>query len=168
MAASFSFMRNHVSTWTIMFVHGCSASFVGGCPCMGVVVFICGHLSSYVHGCFCTCVVVSVHVWLSPYVHGCFRTCVAVFEWTQVSEVVGMGVLVCCCCWWAMGGRCQLCDRRRGTGLTYDGDDACCHHHLDNMAWPHCLPARLAVAAGDMALPRCCHPMVHVVLVVGG
>ena len=36
------------------------------------------------------------------------------------------------------------------------------------MAVPHCLPARSAVGADDVALPRCCHPMVHVVLVVGG
>ena len=36
------------------------------------------------------------------------------------------------------------------------------------MAVPCRLPAHLAVGAGDLALPRCCHPMVHAVLVVGG
>ena len=36
------------------------------------------------------------------------------------------------------------------TELTFDGDDACCHHHLDNVAVPCYLPARSAVGAGDM------------------
>ena len=71
------------------------------------------------------------------------------------------------CYWWAMGGHCQSCEGRMGTELTYDGDDACCHHHLDDMAVSHRLPARLAVEAGDVALPHCCHPMVSAVLVVG-
>ena len=79
-----------------------------------------------------------------------------------VASVVGVVVVV-------VMGRviCQSCDVRRGTELTYDGDDACCHHHLDNVAMPHCLPTRSAVGADDMALPCCCHLMVHVVLVVG-
>ena len=32
-----------------------------------------------------------------------------------------------------------------GTELTYDGDDARCRHHLDDMAMPRCLPTRSAV-----------------------
>ena len=55
-----------------------------------------------------------------------------------------------------------------GTELTYDGDDTCCHHHLDDMVVPCHLPACSAVGAGDVALLCCCHPVVHVVLVVGG
>ena len=66
------------------------------------------------------------------------------------------------------GGRCQSCDGKMGTELTYDGDDACCHHHLDDVAMPRRLPAHSAVGAGDMALPRCRHLMVRAVLVVGG
>ena len=54
-----------------------------------------------------------------------------------------------------------------GAELTYDGDDACCRHHLDDVAMPRRLPARSAVGAGDMVLPRCCHPVVRAVLVVG-
>ena len=54
------------------------------------------------------------------------------------------------------------------TELTYDGDGACCRHHLDDVAVPHRLPAHSAVGAGDVALPCCRHPMVHAVLVVGG
>ena len=71
------------------------------------------------------------------------------------------------CYWWAMGGCCQLCEGRMGTELTYDGDNACCRHHLDDVAVPRRLPTRLAVGAGDVALPRCCHLMVRAVLVVG-
>ena len=55
-----------------------------------------------------------------------------------------------------------------GTELTYDGDDTGCRHHLDDVAMPCRLPARSAVGAGDVALPRCCHPVVRAVLVVGG
>ena len=55
-----------------------------------------------------------------------------------------------------------------GTELTYDGNDACCRHHLDDVAVPHCLPAHSAVGAGEVALLHCCHPMVRAVLVVGG
>ena len=63
------------------------------------------------------------------------------------------------CYWWAMGGRCQSCEGRMGTELTYNGDD---------VAMPRCLPAHSAVGAGDVALLCCCHLMVHAVLVVGG
>ena len=77
-------------------------------------------------------------------------------------------VLVHRCCWWAMGGHCQSCDGRMGTELTYNGDDACCCHHIDNMALPRHLPTRSAVGVGDVALLRCFHLMVCVVLVVGG
>ena len=104
---------------------------------MGAVVFVCGHLSSYVHGRFC----------------GCGGSCC---HPRPLLLLVGYG-----------GGRCQLCDRRRGTELTYDADDACCHNHLDDVAMPHHLSAHLAVGAGDVALPCCCHPIVHAVLVVG-
>ena len=65
------------------------------------------------------------------------------------------------------GGCCQSCDGRMGTKLTYDGDDACCCHHLDDVAMPRRLPTRSAVGAGDVALPRCHHPMVCALLVVG-
>ena len=58
MAASFSFVRNCVHTWTIAFIRGRSALFVGSHPLMGVVVFVRGRLSSYVRGCFCMCTVV--------------------------------------------------------------------------------------------------------------
>ena len=88
-----------------------------------------------------------------------------------VVVVVVMGCVVIfirCCCWWAMCGRCQLCDGRRGTELTYDGDNSMCHHHLDDVAVPRRLPACSAVGADDVALPHCCHLMVHAVLVVGG
>ena len=67
-----------------------------------------------------------------------------------------------------MGGGCQLGEGRMGTELTCDGDDAYCHHHLDDVAVPRHLPACSAVGAGDVVLPHCCHPMVRVVLVVGG
>ena len=73
MAASFSFMRNCVCTWTIAFVCGRSASFVGGHPCTGTVVFIRGHSSLYMHG--------------------RLPTCTVGFEQTQVSGVMGMDVL---------------------------------------------------------------------------
>ena len=56
-----------------MFVHGHSASFVGGRPHMGAVVFIHGRSSSYMRG--------------------RFHTCTFVFEWMQVSEVMGVDVL---------------------------------------------------------------------------
>ena len=95
---------------------------------------------------------------------------VVVVVMVVVATVVVVGhviVLVRCCHWWAMGGRCQSCDGRMETELTYDGDDACCHHHLDDVAVPHRLPLCSAVGAGDVALPHCCHPMVHAVLVVG-
>ena len=85
--------------------------------------------------------------------------------------VVVMGhvlVLLHRCNWWAMGGGCQLCEGSMGTKLTYDGDNAYCHHHIDDMAVPRRLPAHLAVGAGDVVLPCCCHPMVHAVVVVGG
>ena len=49
-----------------------------------------------------------------------------------------------------------------------DGDNACCHHHLDDVAVPRCLPARSAAGAGDMALPCYRHLMVRAVLDVGG
>ena len=81
--------------------------------------------------------------------------------------VVVMGrvsILVRHCCWWAMGGGCQSCEGRMGTELTYDGDDAYCHHHIDDMAMPHCLPL---VGLLGLVTWRCCHPMVCAVLVVG-
>ena len=56
-----------------MFVHGGSASFVGGCPRTGAIVFVHGRLSSYMHG--------------------RFRTCAVVFKRTWVSGVVGVDVL---------------------------------------------------------------------------
>ena len=67
-----------------------------------------------------------------------------------VVVVVVMGcvvILICHCCWWAMGGHCQLCDGRMGSVLTSDGDNACCCHHLDDMAMPRHLPAHSAVGA---------------------
>ena len=66
-------MRNRVRMWTIVFVRGRLALFVGGCPHMGAVVFI--------HGCS------------SLYVRGCFHTCAFVFKRTQVNKVVGVDVL---------------------------------------------------------------------------
>ena len=65
------------------------------------------------------------------------------------------------------GGRCQSCDGKMGTELTFDGDNTCCCHHLDNVAMPRRLPTCSAIGAGDVALPHCCHLMVCVVLVVG-
>ena len=59
--------------WTFVFVHGHSASFVGGRPRMGAVVFVRGHSSLYMRS--------------------RFRMCVVVFERTQVSGVMGMDVL---------------------------------------------------------------------------
>ena len=87
-----------------------------------------------------------------------------------VVVVVVMGhviVFIRRCCWWAMGGHCQSCDGRRGTELTYDGDDSMQSHHLDNVAMPRRLPTHSAVGADDVALPCCCHLMVCAVLVVG-
>ena len=206
MAASVSFMRKDVCMWTLVFVRGRSASFVGSCPCTGVVVFICGHLSLYMCGHFHMCAVVFERMqvsgvmgvdvlWLS-------RTVVVVvvvwWSWTHCGwgRCGRMGCGGCGQCGWGRcgcgrgghgghcgcggscphprpssvgyGGRCQLCDGRMGTELTYDGDDTCCHHHLDDVAMPHHLPACSAVGAGDMALPHCHHLMVHAVLVVGG
>ena len=65
MAALFSFVRNCIHTWTLVFVHVCLASFVVGRPHTGAVVFICG--------------CVFVHAWSFPYMRGCFQTDVG--EW---------------------------------------------------------------------------------------
>ena len=175
--ASFSFMSSRFHTWMIVIVCGCLVSFVGSCPCPGTVVFVHGPLSSYVCSQFHTCAVVFKQMQVSGVV-GVDVVVVVVASMVGVIVVVATMVVVVvmgrvlifvhCCGWWAMGGHCQSCDGRMGTVLTYDGDDTCCCHQLDNVAMPHHLPTHSAVGAGDVVLLCCCYPMVCAVLVVGG